>query len=105
MANKDRVFVFLAYIIEGYITSITFKGTCTSNIFEEFIIKHLLLICSLYPGPRSIIVIDNASVYYSNRVKIKEVARRRGIWVRFLLLYSLDFNLIEESFSDLKAYI
>ena len=105
LANKDRVSVLPAYTIEGYIASMTFKGTCTGDIFEEFIIEHLLPICSPYPGPRSVIVMDNASVHHSNRVRIEEVARRRGIWVRFLPPYSPDFNPIEESFGDLKAYI
>lgn len=34
-----------------------------------------------------------------------EVARRKGVLVRFLPPYSPDFNPIEESFGDLKAYI
>jgi transposase len=105
LAKKERVSVLPAYTIEGYITARTFKGTCTGDIFEEFIIEQVLPLCNEYPGPRSVIVLDNASVHHSNKVRILEVARRRGVWVRFLPPYSPDFNPIEESFGDLKAYI
>jgi hypothetical protein len=29
----------------------TFKGTCIRDIFKEFIIKQVLLICNLYLAP------------------------------------------------------
>ena len=92
-------------MIKGYIATRTFKGTCTSELFEEFIIKQVLPKYTLYPGPWSVIIINNASVYYSHLERIKEVTRHHGVWVHFLPLYSPDFNLIKESFSDLKAYI
>jgi transposase len=48
---------------------------------------------------------DNASVHHAIQDKVIEIARRQGVWVRFLPLYSPDFNPIEESFKDLKAFI
>jgi len=53
-------------------------------------------------GPRSIIIIDNASFYYYPR--IVEVIREYDYDVRFLPLYSPDFNSIKLSFSVLKAW-
>jgi transposase len=105
LENKERVSVLPAYTIEGYITATTFYGTCTGQIFENFIIEQLLPLCNPYPGPRSVIIMDNASVHHSNQDRIIETARRRGVWIRFLPPYSPDFNPIEESFGDLKAYI
>jgi hypothetical protein len=58
------------YIIEGYITAMTFYGTLTGDLFEEFIIDQLLPLYNVYLGPRSIIVIDNALVYYKNKENI-----------------------------------
>jgi len=52
-----------------------------------------------------VIVIDNASVYYMFKEEIEEAYRARGVVLKFLSLYSLDFNPIEESFNDLKAFI
>jgi transposase len=105
LANRDRVSVLPAYTIEGYITARTFYGTCTGVIFEDFIIDELLPLCNPYPGPRSVIIMDNASVHHSRQEVIITACRRKGVWVRFLPLYSPDFNLIKESFGDLKAFI
>ncbi len=105
LANRERVSVLPAYTIEGYITATTFYGTCNAQIFEDFIIDQLLPLCNLYPGPRSVILMDNASVHHSSRDRIVKACRRQGVWVRFLPPYSPDFNPIEESFGDLKAYI
>jgi transposase len=105
LGKRERVSVLLAHIINGYIESRTFRGTYTGEIFEEFIIEQVLPKCTLYLGPQLVIVIDNASVHYSYLERIKEVARRCGVWVCFLPPYSPNFNLIKESFGDLKAYI
>jgi transposase len=93
------------YTIKGYIAATTFYGTCTRDLFEGFIIDELLPLYNPYPGPRLVIILDNALVHYSNRGNIKEACRRHGVLVRFLPLYSPDFNPIKESFNNLKAFI
>jgi transposase len=92
-----------AYTIDGYIKALVFDGTCNGDIFEGFIIDQVVPLCNPYLGPRLVIILDNASVYYINRQNIEDVYRRHGVLVRFLPLYSPDFNPIEESFTDLKA--
>ena len=105
LASKERVSVLPAYTIDGYIAAKTFLGTCTAEVFEDFIIDQVLPLCNPYPGPRSVIIIDNASVHHGSRHIIKATALRQGVWIIFLPPYSPDFNPIEESFSDLKSYI
>ena len=56
-----------------------------------------------YPGPRSIIILDNASIHKSAR--LQELCERSGVILEFLPLYSPDFNPIEATFKDLKAWI
>ena len=46
--KRDRISVLPAYTIEGYITAMTFTGTCTGEPFEEFIIHYLLPLCNPY---------------------------------------------------------
>ena len=92
-----------AYTIDGYIKALVFDGTCDGDIFEGFIIDQVLPLCNPYPNPRSVIILDNASVYYSNRQNIEAVYRRHSVLLRFLSPYSPDFNPIKESFIDLKA--
>jgi hypothetical protein len=66
LENKERVLVLPVYTIKGYITAITFYGTYTGQIFENFIIKQLLPLYNPYPSPRLVIIINNALIYYSN---------------------------------------
>jgi transposase len=103
--NKLRVSMLAAYTIDGYIKALVFDGTCDRDIFEGFIIDQVAPLCNPYPNPRSVIILDNALVHHKNRQNIEEVCRRHGVLVRFLPPYSPDFNLIEESFIDLKAWI
>ena len=105
LQKKERVSVLPAYTIEGYITSATFMGSLTGAMFESFIIDQLLPLCNPFPAPRSVIIMDNASVHHEAQDRIIEACRRRNVWIRWLPPYSPDFNPIEESFSDLKAYI
>ncbi|PMD22311.1 hypothetical protein NA56DRAFT_719073, partial [Hyaloscypha hepaticicola] len=74
--RRNRISVLLVYMINGYITSRTFKGTCTGEIFEDFIIDELLPLYNLYPGSRSVIIIDNASVHYAIQDRVVEIARQ-----------------------------
>jgi len=63
----------------------------------------VLLYCTLYPGLRSIIILDNALIYKSAR--LYELCDCSGVVLEFLPLYLPDFNLIEAMFKDLKAWI
>jgi transposase len=103
--RKDRILFLGAYTIQGYIAGITFGGTCNTELFEEFIIDHLLPLCNLYPQPRLVIVMNNAFIHHTFRDRLETACRAKGVWIRFLPLYSPDFNLIKESYNDLKSYI
>jgi hypothetical protein len=48
-----------------------------------------------------VLILDNASIYKS--VKLCYMYKEREVLLKFLLLYSLNFNLIEATFKDLKA--
>jgi transposase len=93
------------YIIDGYIKALVFNDICDGDIFKGFIINQVVPLYNPYLGPRLVIILDNALVYYINRQNIKDVYRRYSVLVRFLPLYSPDFNPIKESFIDLKAWI
>jgi transposase len=50
-----------------------------------------------------VLILDNASIYKS--VELCYIYKEREILLKFLLLYSLDFNPIEATFKDLKIWI
>lgn len=87
----------------GYLDWIIFQGAITSELFLMLVEDRVLPHCSEYPGPRSVIILDNASIYKSS--KLCEMCEERGVLLKFLLPYSPDFDPIERTFKDLKAWI
>ena len=94
-----------SYTIEGYISAVTFPSTYDSELFSSFIIDKLLPHYNAYPEPQSVLIIDNASIHHKYIELIETACNLKGVYVLLLPLYSLDFNLIEENFSDLKVFI
>ena len=58
---------------------------------------------SRWPEPKSVLVIDNVSFYYTER--IEQIYYDTGVKLVYLPLYSPDLNPIEEFFAELKAFI
>ena len=92
-----------AYTIDGYEEPLIYQGSITQVIFEDWMENKILQICNPWPGPRSIIVMDNCSIHRSQR--ILNMCKARGIWVRQLPPYSPSLNPIKESFHDIKCNI
>src|SRR6266536_47163 len=103
--NKDASWSLLAaYIVLGYLLYYVIKeGYFNLEIFLEWLEDYFLLFCNSYPGPNSVIVLDNVGVHTLLTVEI--AIRRRGCLVRYLPLYSPDYSPIELSFSVLKAWV
>jgi hypothetical protein len=55
-----RYSILPAYTIDGYIAYQIMQGAYTAELFELFITEEVLPLCGPYPGPRSILVMDNA---------------------------------------------
>jgi transposase len=58
---------------------------------------------SPYLGPRSVLILNNASIHKSKR--LHELCEQYSVLLRFLPPYSPDFNPIEATFKDIKAWI
>ena len=63
----------------------------------------LLLWCNRFPAERLVVVIDNASFYYLERMQ--SLFNAFGVKLVYLPLYLPNLNLIEEFFGELKAFI
>jgi transposase len=81
----------------------TKEGYFNTDSFHQWLVEDLLPHCNPYPGPNSIIVLDNASSY-CNEV-IANAIRAKGYLVRYLPPYSPEYSPIELSFSVLKAWV
>lgn len=96
--------VLPAYTTEGYLPCTGIRqGYFDAEAFYRWISDELLPHCNPYPEPRSVIVMDNASIHCNERVE--EVIRQHGCRIRYLPPYSPDYNPIELTFSVLKAWV
>ena len=87
------------HIINMYIT----QGSCTSHRLFNWWMGSLSLYTSEYPGPRSIIICDNASIHrYEPWI---ELVGLFGCKIIFLPPYSPHLNPIEQFFNILKMEI
>jgi hypothetical protein len=69
LKRSERYSILPAYTIDGYVTWMIRQGSITSSIFIEFIEEYVLPICNEYPGPRSVLIMDNASIHCSEVCK------------------------------------
>ena len=66
---------------------------------EEQVLPHSLP----YPRPQSVLILDKAPIHKSER--LRGLCEQYGVELRFLPPYSPDFNPIEATFKDIKAWI
>lgn len=91
-----------AYAQDGIVLARVFQGSTDATVFEDFI-EQLLPPCGRFPGPKSVIIMDNASFHRSKRVE--QLYYNAGVKLLYLPPYSPDLNPIEEFFAELKALI
>jgi len=65
LKRSERYSILPAYTIDGYITWIIRQSSITGNIFNEFVEEYILPVCNEYPGPHSVLIMDNASIHCS----------------------------------------
>jgi len=87
--------------VDGYLSYYITQGSITAEVFEAFVEEQVLPHYSLYLGPRSVLVLDNAAIHKLKR--LRELCEQHGVKLRFLPPYSPDFNPIEATFNDIKA--
>src|ERR1700690_1799510 len=86
-------------------TKLNFGSTTTTNtgLFIMLTAKlQQLPKCSAYPGPLSVLVLDNTQIHHGD--EILELADRFGVRIEYLPPYSPDLNPIEESFWRIKRF-
>jgi len=100
--REQRYQILPAYTQDGILFSLVFQGSTDSDMFEEFI-EQLLPFCNPFPGKNSVLVMDNASIHRSER--IRKMCDDVGVKLEYLPPYSPDLNPVEEHFAQLKAFI
>lgn len=63
--RSERWSILPAYTMHGFMTWDIKHGSFTAELFEEFIENKVLPRCNPFPGPRSVIIMDNAPIHQS----------------------------------------
>ena len=101
VAQRSQAWSILPAIgINGYLEYEIYQGSFDNDRFTLFIEK-LLDKMTPFPGPRSVLIMDNCRTHHSDR--LQEMCDEAGVILEYLPAYSPDFSPIEESFSILKA--
>jgi transposase len=100
---SERWSILPALTLDGWIDCLIFQGGITAQIFVDWLEQKVLPQCNPYPGPRSVLIMDNASIHKTARVQ--ELCDAAGVQREDLPLYCPEFNPIEATFGDLKAWI
>lgn len=105
LTRGERVSTIAALSSEGILDVQFVHGSVNGEIFANFV--ELSVLPHLLPfdgtNPNSIVVMDNASIHYNDRVR--RLISSVGALLVFLPPYSPDLNPIEESFSAVKAFL
>jgi hypothetical protein len=63
--RSARWSILPAYTLKGYITHEIVHGSFNGQLFNDFIANKVLPLCAPHPAPRSILIMDNASIHRS----------------------------------------
>ena len=81
------------------------KGRVNAKDIIQFIEEELLPIVTPYPGPNSIIVLDNMPVHRANETKIKQLLNAKGAFLLWNPPNSPDLNPIEKCWDVVLAWV
>jgi transposase len=100
----QRYSILPVLTMDRIITYDVIPGSVTSTRFVEFLRELVIPLTNPYPGPRSVLVLDNCSIHHSEEVRalVEDEAQCKLI---FLPPYSPDLNPIEQAFLCIKAYL
>lgn len=100
----QRFSVLPALSTEGMIALEIFEGSVTKERFFRFIDEQIAPILTPYPGPRSVVILDNCAIHHDEELR-RIVVEECNAKLVYLPPYSPDLNPIEQAFSSMKAWL
>jgi len=62
--RSERWSILPVYSSDGFLVWEIIQGSWTKTTFNDFVRTQVLPICTPYPGPRSVLVMDNAKIHH-----------------------------------------
>ncbi|KAJ3543456.1 hypothetical protein NMY22_g3141 [Coprinellus aureogranulatus] len=88
---------------KGIVAARVLEGSFTHQTFYEYVRDDVLPVMNPYPGPRSVLLLDNARIHHSD--DIQALVRSAGCRIEFLPPYSPDYQPVEQAFSAIKSHL
>ena len=63
--KAENLSLLPALSVDGYIVCNVYHGGIKAEMYEEFIRDFVLPKCTPWPGPRSVIIMDNAKIHHN----------------------------------------
>ncbi|GES82391.1 hypothetical protein SCP_1202740 [Rhizophagus clarus] len=101
--REKRYTILSALLLDGYIAVDIIEGNCNKERFKDFILSKVIPQIYPFPGPNSVLIMDNAKIHHNN--DFINIVQKLDGKVEFLPPYSPDLNPIETSFSVIKSWI
>jgi transposase len=102
MVRGKRFHILPALTLNGILDLLIYAGHTNSEGFLMWITQQLLPKMGTFPGPNSVLVMDNASWHLAP--ELATACEEAGVKLVYLPPYSPDFNPIEGYFGDLKSF-
>lgn len=99
----NRVSFLPAYTLDSVVYCEVYDGHTNLDFFEGYLLR-LLPHLGRYPGPRSVLFMDNASVHNVS-LEVQATLAEAGVLLVMQPPYSPDLNPIEYFFGSLKQHI
>ncbi|OQV11280.1 hypothetical protein CLAIMM_15140 [Cladophialophora immunda] len=100
--RSTRWSILPALTIDGWLDYEIYHGSFDGDRFLAFM-ERLLQQMNAFPGPRSVLLLDNASIHHGER--IQTLAAQHGVILTYLPPYSPHLNPIEMAFHELKEWL
>ena len=101
--GEMRLNILPVYTVDGVLVASVYEGSINGEGFKFWVANTLLLWCNRFPTERSVVVMDNASFHYLERMQ--SLFDAFGVKLVYLPAYLPNLNLIKEFFGELKAFI
>lgn len=98
-----RFHILPAITVDGALDLLVYQGHTNKEGFIQWLKDGVLPKMRPFPDCHSILVMDNASWHHD--AEVKRLCFEAGVLLWYLPPYSPDFNPIEATFGDTKAYV
>ncbi|KAH9446422.1 hypothetical protein Pst134EA_011271 [Puccinia striiformis f. sp. tritici] len=99
--STHRFNIIPAISTSGLVAHMVQEETVERNDFEFYLEQILLPAMNPFPGPNSVLIMDNAQIHHNGLVA--DLVEERGCLLIYLPAYSPEFNPIEKAFSVYKS--